>query len=129
MKRELKIGDSQIITIENGIVSVPQSGNVRMKAFEIASLFEVYVRTIDNHAKAILKSGIIQTDVSCPATVIGNTIMPDVNGIDMITALAFRIQSHKAEIFRNWTVRKMIVNTAEQQILTHIQWDSKALLN
>jgi len=119
----------KIIRIENGIVSVPQSGNVRMKAFEIASLFEVYVRTIDNHAKAILKSGIIQADVSCPATVTGNTIMPNVYGLDMITALAFRIQSHKVGIFRNWTVRKMIANTAGQQILMNIRLGNKVLLN
>lgn len=28
---------SEIITIENGIVSVPQSGEIRMTAFEIAA--------------------------------------------------------------------------------------------
>jgi len=76
MKRELKIGDSQIIRIENGIVFVPLSGKVRITTFEVASLFDVYVRTINDHAKVILKSGVIQADVFCPATVIGNTIMP-----------------------------------------------------
>jgi hypothetical protein len=98
----------KIIRIENGIVSVPQSGEVKMTASEIASLFDVYVRSINDHAKAILKSGIIQIDVSCPATVIGNTIMPDVYGLDMITALAFRIQSHKAEVFRSWLMKQAV---------------------
>ena len=115
--------------IENGIVFVPQSGKVRMTAFEIASLFEVYVQTINNHAKAIMKSGIIRVDVSCPVTVIGNTLMPDVFGLDMITALAFRIKSPKAEIFRNWMMRKMIASTAIQRILMNIRWDNKALMN
>jgi len=114
MKRE-------IIRIENGIVSLPQSGNVSMKAFEIASLFEVYVREINNHAKAILKSGIIQADVSCPATVIGNTIMPDVYGLDMITALAFRIQSHKAEVFRNWLIKQAV-----KQPQVFIEWGNSS---
>ena len=121
MKRE-------IITIDDGIVFMPLSGEVRMTAFEIASLFDVYVQTINNHTKAILKSGVIQADVSCPATLIGNTIIPDVYGLDMITALAFRIQSHKAEVFRSWTMRKMITSTIGQQILTN-RWDNKALLN
>ena len=119
----------KIITIENGVVSVPQSGEIRMTAFEIASLFEVYVRTINNHTKAILKSEVIRPDTSCPATVIGNTIMQDLYGLDMIIALAFRIQSHKAEVFRDWLMRRMITNTAEQQILMNIQWDNKTLLN
>jgi len=79
MKRE-------IITIENGIVFVLSSGNIRMTASEIASLFDVYVRTINDHTKAILKSGVIQADVSCPATVNRNTIMPDIYGIDIISA-------------------------------------------
>ena len=110
----------KIITIENGVVSVPQSGEIMMTAFEIASLFDVYVRTINNHAKAILKSGVIQPDVSCPATVIGNTIMPDVFGLDMITALAFRIKSYKAEIFRNWLIKKAV-----KQPPVFIRWGYK----
>ena len=122
MKRE-------IITIENGIVSVPQSGEIRMRAHEIASLFEVYTRAINNHAKAILKSGVIQPDTSCPATVIGNTIMPDFYGLDMITALAFRIQSRNAEVFREWLMRKTLTNTVGQQILMNIRWDNKTLQN
>ena len=113
MKRE-------IIIIDNGIVSIPQSGAIRMTAHEIASLFEVYILTINNHAKAILKSGVIQMDVSCPATVIGNTIMPDFYGLDMITALAFRIQSHKAEVFREWLIKKAV-----KQPPVFIRWEIK----
>lgn len=100
MKREA-------ITIENGLVSVPQSGEVRMTAFEIAALFEVYVRTINDHAKAILKSGVIKVDDSCTATVTGSSILPDVYGLDMITALAFRLHSPKAEIFRQWVLHRI----------------------
>ena len=107
MKRELKIGDSQIITIENGVVSVPQSCEIQMTAFEIAALFEVYVRTINEHAKAVLKSGIVKADGSCAATVAGNTLMPDVYGLEMITALAFRLHSPKAEIFRKWVIQRI----------------------
>jgi len=98
----------EIITIENGIVSVPSSGKVSMTASEIASLFDVYVRTIDDHTKAILKSGVIQVDISPPATVNGNIIIPDIYGLDMIVALAFRIKSHKAEVFRNWLIKRAV---------------------
>jgi hypothetical protein len=98
----------KLITIENGMVSVPQSGEVKMTASEIASLFDVYVREIYNHAKAVMKLEVIKVDVSCPATVIGNTIMPDIYGLDMIIALAFRIQSHKAEVFRSWLMKQAV---------------------
>ena len=107
MKRQLKIGDSQIITIEKGIVSIPQSCEIQMTASEIAALFEVYVRTINEHAKAVLKSGIVKADDSCAATVAGNTLMPNVYGLEMITALAFRLHSPKAEIFREWILHRI----------------------
>jgi len=119
----------KIITIENGIVSVPQSGEVKMTTSEIASLFDVYVCEIYSHAKAIMKSGVIHVDVSIPQIVVRNTVMPDVYGLKMIFALAFRIQSHKAQVFRKWLMKKMTTNTTGQQILMNILWNDKAFLN
>ena len=43
--------------------------------------------------------------------------------------LAFRIKSHKAEVFRKWLMRKAILNATRRQILMNIQWDNKVLLN
>jgi len=119
----------KIIRIENDIVSVPKSVEIKMTASEIAFLFDVYIREIYNHAKAIMKSGIIQVDVSVPLIVIGNTVLPDVYGLEMIVAFAFRIHSQNAEVFRNWIIKKMISNTSGQQILMSIWWNDKALLN
>jgi hypothetical protein len=110
MKREA-------ITIENGLVSVPQSGEIRMTAFEIAALFEVYVRTIKDHAKAILKSGVIKTDDSYTAIVTGSSIMPDEYGLDMITTLAFKVHSPKAEIFREWVIRRMTAKPSQTLVV------------
>jgi hypothetical protein len=116
-----------IITIENGMVSVPQSGDVLMTVFEIAALFEVYVQTVNGGIKTILKSGIVKADVSCPVTVAGNILMSDVYGLDMITALAFRVQSPKAEIFRSWIIRRMTANPLPAKLI--IQLSNKALYN
>ena len=122
----------KIMTIENGIVSLPASGKIQMTTFEIAALFEVYTQTVNSNIKAIMKSDIIKVDISCPVTVAGNILMPDFYGLEMIIALSFRIQSYKAEIFRNWLMRKATTKkkkTAGQQILRCIQWGNKALLN
>jgi len=119
----------KIITIENGVVSVPQSSEIKMTVSEIASLFDVYGRDIYSNVKAIMKQGVVQVDVSVPAVVAGNTVIPDVYGLEMIIALAFRIQSHKAEVFRKWLMKKIIKNNAEQQILMSILWNDRALLN
>jgi hypothetical protein len=116
----------KIITIKNGIVSVPQSGEIRMTASEIALLFDVCVREIYSHAKAIMKSGVIRVDVSVPAIVMGNSVMPDVYGLEMITALSFRIKSYKAEVFRNWLIKQVV-----KQAPLFIRWgnEQKICLN
>ena len=116
-----------IITIENGMVSVPQSGEIRMAAFEIATLFEVYVQTINGGIKTILKSGIVKADISRPVTVAVNILMPDVYGLDMITALAFRVHSPKAELFRDWIIRRIIANPLPAKLIS--QLSNKALYN
>lgn len=95
-----------IITIEDtGRVCVPE--NVRMSSLEIAALFDVYQQTINTHIKAVLKSGVIKMDISCPATVAGNAILSDTYGLDMVIALAFRIHSSKTGIFRQWVIRRI----------------------
>lgn len=116
MKRE-------IIKIENGVVSVQKSGNIRMTQHEIATLFGVYVQTVNAAIKVILKSGIIRSDTSCPAMVSGNTVLPDVYGLEMVTALAFRIHSKNAQVLREWILWKisklewMLVISAQNPVL------------
>ena len=113
-----------IITIsDNGSVHVPT--NVQMRDFEIAELFEVYFQTIRANIKAVLKSGVTTTDCAGGSVVMGNgTIIPDYHGLDMIVALAFRIQSYKADIFRKWIIRKM--TTIERQPIV-LQYNCNAI--
>lgn len=95
----------EIIINENGRVSV--SDNVQMRDFEIAELFGVYSQIIRSNIRVILKSGVCEGDLSNGGTVVGKSIIPDYHGLDMITALAFRLQSPQAELFRKWALRKM----------------------
>ena len=95
------------ITISNsGAVSVPE--NVSMRAFEIADLFGVYIQTVNANIKAIIKSGVISPDTSGLVTSSGNIVVPFDFGLDMIVALAFRVQSHNAKVFREWLIRKAV---------------------
>ena len=107
MKRE-------IITIaDNGKVSVP--ANVQMCDFEIADLFGVIVPTVKVKIKQVLKEGVCRGDITNAGTVVGNSITPDFYDLDMVVALAFRIQSPRAEIFREWVLERMVpTNTTIQ---------------
>ena len=93
MKRE-------IITIsENGIITIP-TAQILMRYFEIAELFGVFSQTVKSAIKSILKSGIVLPDCRHGGVAIGNSIQPDYFGLDMITAIAFRINSPQAQVFR-----------------------------
>jgi hypothetical protein len=113
--------ENRIIRIENGIVSVPQSDEIRMTAFEIAALFEGYTQTVNANIKAVLKAGIIEVDISGTATVSENAVLPDVYGLEMIIALSFRIQSRNAEIFRNWLLGKASKPELPQILIMPVQ--------
>ena len=99
MKRE------KITISENGRVFVPDK--VMLRDFEIAELFGVMIPTIRSNIRAILKTGIATADLTNGATLVGCNVLPDYHGLDMIVALAFRIQSPQAEVFRRWTLIKI----------------------
>ena len=89
------------------------TASVQMRDFEIAELFGVMTPTVKSNIRAILKAGIANSNCANGGTVIGSTIIPDFHGLDMIVAIAFRVQSYKADIFRKWIIRRM--TTVERQ--------------
>lgn len=95
---------TKIVISGNGAVSVPDK--VMMPDFEIAGLFGVTMPAVRANIRTILKTGIVTGDFTNGATLVGNNILPDYYGLDMIMALAFRIHSTQAEIFRRWILGK-----------------------
>lgn len=120
MKRE-------IITIaDNGTVTVPHEA--RMSIAEIADLFGIFYQTTKNSIRAIQKSGVADGDYSMCCMVEGTKVSPEYYGVDMITALAFRINSPKSEIFRNWVIKKAVSKTARLQVPIIIQCNNKLFI-
>jgi hypothetical protein len=97
----------EVITMtDNGIVRVP--GNVRMSVGEIADLFGVYYQIVKRHIRDIEKSGIASGDYTMSCICEGSKVYPEYYGLEMIIALAFRIQSEKAKMFRKWALEQML---------------------
>lgn len=89
---------------DNGAVHIPQ--NVRMNITEIAELFEIFYQAAKKNIRSIEELGICTGDQSMSGTVEGAKIVSDYYGLDMIIAVAFRVQSVKANIFRKWIIDK-----------------------
>lgn len=100
MERKLiEISDGGRVTIPPGIL---------MCTLELAPLFGVLVREVRSNLRAITEAGIAEGDpvIGCDIDENGNKV-PDFFGIDVITALAFRLTSPKAALFRKWVLRRM----------------------
>lgn len=110
-----------VIINGNGTVSVPDK--VMIQDFEIAELFGVMIPIIRSNVRAILKSGVVIADMQHGGTVIGAAMLPDYHGLDMIIALAFRIHSRNAEIFREWILRKVTARSKCSNIPLYISFN------
>ena len=111
-----------IVTINgNGTVSVPDK--VMMRDFEIAELFGVMIPAIRSNIRVILKSEVVVADTQHGGIVIGATLLPDYHGLDMIMALAFRIHSRNAGIFREWILRKVTARSECSNIPLYISFN------
>ncbi len=116
------------ITInDSGIVTVPN--DVRMTIGEIACLFDIYYQAAKKHIRAIEKSAIASGDEKMSCTVEGMKIYPDYYGMEMIIAVAFRVQSHNAEVFRNWIMNRAVAvaDAPEIKILVCREWNNISL--
>lgn len=110
---------SRKIIIENGTVYVP--GETKMTIAEIANLFDIYYNTVKLHIRTIERSGLAGGDYSGSCTCEGSKIYPDYYGLDMVIAVAFRLQSAKTEGFRRWVVRKVSKVDIPEILIMNIQ--------
>ena len=108
MKRE-------IITIsDNDKITVPD--NIKMNITEISHLFGLYYQQTKKAIREIEKSNIAQGDFSTGGEVENSKIYPDYYGFDMVIAVAFRVNTYEADVFRKWILKQMttIQNQAQQ---------------
>ncbi|GHV48610.1 hypothetical protein FACS1894181_04820 [Bacteroidia bacterium] len=97
------------ITInEMGVKITPANGNVWLPAWEIARLFEVFVTKVSSNIKSRLKSGVLREREVCCCHYYTNGGSVDLYNLDMIIALAYRINSHNSERFRSWLMKKAV---------------------
>ncbi|MFR9651538.1 MAG: hypothetical protein SNG35_05900 [Rikenellaceae bacterium] len=104
-----------IITIsEGGVVTIP-NGVVRMNVNEIALLFEVMLPTVRGKIRALHNSrALLDCDMN-GGVVMGNRVIPEYFGLEVVIAVAFQLDGYKAEVFRKWILRKMAQPTKSHQ--------------
>ncbi len=98
---------TQSITIENGRVTIrPTTNGAWLTQVQIADLFGVFTAVVSANIRAILKSGILYEDRVIRRTRCRNGNIVERYSLEMIMALAFRLKSENAEVFRRWIVER-----------------------
>ena len=96
---------TQPITIENGRVMIrPSANGIWLTQAQIANLFGVFTSAVSANIRSILKSGILDEDSIFLRTRSRNGNLVERYNLEMITALASRLKSEKAEVFRRWII-------------------------
>lgn len=107
------------ITIENGTVHVPDE--TKMSVVEIANLFDIYYNTAKRHIRTIERLGLADGNYTLSCIIEGAKIYPDYYGLEMIVAVAFRVQSANAEVFRRWIYRRAVRTEIPKILMLPIQ--------
>ncbi len=98
---------TQPITIENDRVTIRStSGGVWLTQHQIADLFGVFVSAVGANIRSIRKSGVLCEDAACRMKRYKDGSSVEVYSLEMITALAFRLDSREAAIFRRCIVQR-----------------------
>ena len=100
MKRE-------IITINGNMVSITGT-NIWMTDYEITELFGVTSCAVRSHIQSIFKNGVLSESDTYRYIRLENGNRADAYNMEIITALAFRLNSLPAKVFREWVVRKAV---------------------
>ena len=121
--------EREIISIENGKVSISANAEIWMTQHEIADLMQCFVAKVNANVRSILKSGMLNETTVCRMYIYKNGNSVEQYNLEMIIALAFRVKSRNAETFREWLMRKVNEKPSSSQLLIFDHWCQRSSLN
>lgn len=106
-----------IKTDENGNIRIAGNSHTEiwMTVWEIAELFNASVSSIQKEIKAIRKSGILTDYEACKYIRMENGYSADIFNLDIIIAVAYRVNSFYAHAFRKWLKEKAVSENKQEQ--------------
>jgi len=100
---------------EHGTVIIPDK-DIWMSEAELVSLFGVIAPSVRTAINAVYKSGILKEHEVQRYIRISNKIGMDVYSLEMVVALAFRINSYGAERVRNAILERLYLRKEKTSI-------------
>ena len=111
------------------VVITPSDCTVWLTQHQIADLFECFVAKVSSNVRAILKADILDERKVCRLHRYDNGNSVELYNLEMIAALAFRIKTHNAKVFREWLMKKAVQERSDRQISVVVPWSDRIFLN
>lgn len=105
---------------EHGTVTIP-SETVWMSEAELVCLFGVIAPTVRTAINAVYKSGILKVHEAQRHIRLSDKIGVDVYSLEMVVALAFRINSYGAERVRNAILERLYLRKEKINIFFSLE--------
>ncbi|MFT4222353.1 protein-tyrosine kinase [Dysgonomonas sp.] len=122
--------DSGKLSIIDGSVKItPVNGTVWLTKHEIADLFGCFVSKVGSNISVILKAGLLDESEVCRRKYYENGSFIEFYNLGMITAVAFRIRSHNADLFRRWLMKQAVQKQSDKWVSVFVPWSDKIFLN
>jgi hypothetical protein len=101
--------DRGLISIVDGrvVITLAPDGTVWMSKHQIADLFGCFVAKVVSNIAVILKSGVLDESRVRRFHRYKDGGGVELYSLEMVAALAFRIRSHNAEVFRQWLMERV----------------------
>ena len=107
------------ITISDLIRLIESGKKVRLKGWLLAQFFGVYESAINANVRVLIQSNVVKPSPDCGFKQSSRILLPEVYDLEMIIALAFRINSPKTAEFREWVLKKMIHKIEKRVVIFH----------
>ncbi len=137
MEREMNL--LECMTMERGVISIvggrvvvtPAAGMdgrsaVWMSKHQIADLFGCFVAKVVSNIATVLKSGVLDESRACRFHRYNDGSGVELYSLEIISALAFRIDTCNADIFRRWLMAS-VIQQPQRQISIYILRGNEAL--
>jgi hypothetical protein len=118
------------LTIIGGSVKItPVNDTVWLTKHEIADLFGCFVSKVSSNISAILKARLLDESEVCRWEHYENGSIIELYNLEMISALAFRIRSQNADLFRRWLIEQAVQKQSGRRVSVLVPWSDKIFLN
>ena len=116
-----------IETDENGNIRITGNSHTEiwMTAWEMAELFNATVPSIQKEIKAVRKSGIFSDYEVCKYIRMENGYSADIFNLDIIFAVAYRVNTFYTHAFRKWLKKKAVSENKQEQKSVFILLDKR----